>query len=80
VTSLVERKSRFVPLSPSEDERSAAVLARAADALRPPPEDARRSVTFDRGSGFAGDAALDRSAAVASSFRDPPSPWQNDRV
>ena len=63
LTSLVERKSRFTFLLPNEDKRSAAVLGRVADALRPLPEDARRTITFDRGSEFAGYAALDRDLA-----------------
>src|SRR4051794_4212639 len=53
VTSLVERKSRFTFLLPNQDKRSAAVITGIADALRPLPEDARRTVTFDRGSEFA---------------------------
>src|SRR5690349_303361 len=53
VTSLVERKSRFTFLLPDDDERSAAVIAGIADTPRPLPGDARRSVTLDRGTGFA---------------------------
>ena len=60
VTSLLERTSRFTLLPPNGDRRSAAVLAGVAGALRPPPEDARRAITFGRGSGSAGYAALDR--------------------
>jgi transposase, IS30 family len=80
VTSLTERKSRFIFLLPNEDRRSAAVVAGIADALRPLPEGARRTVTFDRGSEFAGYAALDRELAVASYFCDPHSPWQKGGV
>jgi IS30 family transposase len=80
VTSLVERKSRFTVLLANEDKRSAAVLGRVADALRSLPEDARRTVTFDRGSEFAGYAALDRDVAVTSYFCDPHSPWQKGAV
>jgi IS30 family transposase len=80
VTSLIERKSRFTFLLPNEDKRSAAVLGRVADALRPLPEDARRTVTFDRGTEFAGYAALDRGVAVTSYFCDPHSPWQKGSV
>src|SRR5205823_3463218 len=76
VTSRVERKGRSTFLLPIEDERSAAVVAGIADALRGLPEDARRTVTFDRGTEFAGYAALDRELAVASRFRDPRCPWQ----
>jgi transposase, IS30 family len=77
VTSLVERKSRFTVLLPNGDRRSTAVLA---GALRPLPEDARRTVTFDRGSEFAGYAALDRHLDLASYFCDPHCPWQKGSV
>ena len=80
VTSLLERKSRLTFLLPNEDKRSAADAAGIADALRPPPEDARRTVTFDRGSEFAAYPQLDRELAVASYFRDPHSPWQKGAV
>jgi IS30 family transposase len=80
VTSLVERKSRFAFLLPNDDRRSAAVLAGIARALRGLPEAARRTVTFDRGSEFAGYAALDRHLALASYFCDPHSPWQKGGV
>src|SRR4051794_29440034 len=76
VTTLVERKSRFTFLLANEDKRSAAVLAGVAEALRPLPGNARRTVTFDRGSEFAGYAALDRHLTLASYFCDPHSPWQ----
>ena len=80
MTSLVERKSRFTFLLPNEDKRSAAVVAGIADALRGLPEEARRTVTFDRGSEFAGYAALDRDLAVKAYFCDPHSPWQKGGV
>ena len=80
VTSLVERKSRFTFLLANEDKRSAAVVAGITDALRELPEEARRTVTFDRGSEFAGYAALDRELAVEAYFCDPHSPWQKGGV
>ena len=80
VTSLLERRSRFTFLPPNDDRRSSAVLAGVAGALRPLPEAARRTVTFDRGSEFAGYAALDRHLALASYFCDPHSPWQKGSV
>ena len=80
LTSLVERKSRFTFLLQNKDKRSAAVLGRVADALRPLPEDARRTITFDRGSEFAAYAALDRDLAVEAYFCDPHSPWQKGTV
>jgi transposase, IS30 family len=80
VTSLMERTSRFTFLLPNEDKRSAAVLAGIAEALRGLPEEARRTITFDRGSEFAGYAALDRDLAVRAYFCDPHSPWQKGGV
>ena len=80
VTSLVERKSRFAFLLPDEDKHSAAVIAGIADALRPLPEDARRTVTFDRGTEFAAYPELARELDVASYFCDPHSPWQKGSV
>jgi len=80
VTSLVERKSRFTFLLANGDKRSAAVVAGIADALRELPEEARLTVTFDRGSEFAGYAALDRDLAVKAYFCDPHSPWQKGGI
>src|SRR5215218_7797179 len=80
VTSLVERKSRFTFLLANEDKRSTAVIAGIGEALRPLPEDARRTITFDRGTEFAGHTSLDRELAVASFFCDPHSPWQKGGV
>jgi IS30 family transposase len=80
VTSLMERTSRFTLLLANEDKRSTSVVAGIADALRGLPEDARRTITFDRGGEFAGYAVLDRDLAVKAYFCDPHSPWQNDRV
>ena len=76
----MERKSRFTFLLPNDDKRSAAVVAGITDALRELPEEARRTVTFDRGSEFAGYAALDRDLAVKAYFCDPHSPWQKGAV
>ena len=80
MTSLVERKSRFTFLLANEDKRSAAVIAGVADALRGLPEDARRTVTFDRGTEFAAYPELARELDVASYFCDPHSPWQKGGV
>ena len=80
VTSLMERRSRFTFLLANEDKRSTAVVAGIADALRGLPEDARRTVTFDRGTEFAGYTVLGRDLAVESYFCDPHSPWQKGGV
>ena len=46
MTSLMERTSRFTFLLANEDKRSTAVVAGIGEALRPLPEDARRTITF----------------------------------
>ena len=71
VTSLIERKSRFTFLLANEDKRSAAVIGGVADALRGLPENARLTVTFDRGSEFAAYPELARELAVTAYFCDP---------
>ena len=76
----MERTSRFTFLLPNEDKRSAAVVAGIADVLRGLPGDARRTVTFDRGTEFAGYTVLGRDLAVESYFCDPHSPWQKGGV
>ena len=48
--------------------------------LRGLPEEARRTVTFDRGTEFAGYAVLDRDLAVKAYFCDPHSPCQKGGV
>ena len=80
MTSLVERKSRFTFLLANEDKRSAAVIGGVADALRGLPENARLTVTFDRGSEFAAYPELARELAVTAYFCDPHSPWQKGGV
>jgi IS30 family transposase len=56
------------------------VIAGIADVPRGLPGDARRTVTFDRGSEFAAYAALDRELVAGSYFCDPHSPWQKGSV
>jgi transposase, IS30 family len=76
----MERTSRFTFLLANEDKRSTAVVAGIAEALRGLPEDARRTVTFDRGTEFAAYPRLASELAVAGYFRDPHSPWQKGAV
>jgi IS30 family transposase len=57
---------------PCAQTRHSAIPSRLCRALRPLPEDARRTVTFDRGSEFAAYPRLTSELAVASYFRDPP--------
>ncbi|HYH18355.1 MAG TPA: IS30 family transposase [Azospirillum sp.] len=76
VTSLQERRSRFQILLANGDRRSAGVIGRIAEALAPLPPEARRTITFDRGSEF----LAYRSLELDSYFCDPHSPWQKGGV
>ncbi len=80
VTTLVERRSRFLVLLPNPDRRPAGVAARIGTALGGLAQELRVTVTFDRGFEFMGYPALDRGLAVTSYFCDPPSPWQKGAV
>ncbi len=76
VTTLVERRSRFLVLLPNPDRRPAGVAERIQAALGGLAQDLRQTVTFGRGFEFMGYPALDRGLAVTSTFCDPRSPWQ----
>ena len=80
VTSLVERQSRRLRLIPNSDRRSQSVVGAIGDALAALSPAARRTVTFDRGSGFLGYDHLARAHGIVASFCDPHSPWQKGSV
>ena len=80
VTTLLERRSRFLVLLPNPDRRPAGVAERIGTALGGLAQDLQVTVTFDRGFKFMGYAALDHGLAVASTFCDPRSPWQKEAV
>ena len=52
VTSLVERVSRFAVVLKNPDRQSKPVMEGLIDSLSPLPAEARRSITFDRGTEF----------------------------
>ncbi len=76
VTSLQERKSRFLMLISNEDKRAATVGKGIGGVLATFPERARNSITFDRGTEF----MSYRSPPLPAWFCDPHSPWQKDGV
>jgi len=80
VTTLLERRSRFLVLLANPDRRPAGVAQRIGAALGSLDAGLRRTVTFDRGFEFMGYPALDRGLAVTSYFCDPRSPWQKGAV
>jgi len=80
VTTLLERRSRFLVLLPNPDRRPAGVAMRSGTAHGGLTLNLRVTVTFDRGFEFMGTPALDRGLAVTSYFCDPRSPWQKGAV
>jgi len=74
VTTLLERRSRFLVLLPNPDRRPAGMAERIGTALGGLAQDLRVTVTFDRGFEFMGYAALDLGLTVTSYFCDLRSP------
>jgi len=80
VTSLVERVSRFIVALKNRDRQSKPVMDALIEGLAPLPSDARRSITFDRGSEFTAWAHLKAGIGAATWFCDPQAPWQKGTV
>ncbi|RXR24717.1 IS30 family transposase [Sphingobium fluviale] len=80
VTSLIERRSRYMLLSCNRSRHSAGVMAGIERQLGPLPAMLRRSMTFDRGTEFASYPVLASSLGIASYFCQPSAPWQKGSV
>lgn len=80
VTSLVERVSRFAVVLKNPDRQSKPVIEGLIDTLSPLPAEARRSITFDRGTEFSAWQHLKDGIGVDPWFCDPQSPWQKGTV
>ena len=76
VTSLQERKTRFLVFLSNENPQSAGVIGQISKALSPLPRSACQTVTFDRGTEFLSYKALNSNCY----FCDPHSPWQKGGV
>ncbi len=80
VTSLVERVSRFTVTLQNRDRTSKPVMEALIDGLSPLPAEARRSITFDRGTEFSAWAHLKVGIGADTWFCDPQAPWQKGTV
>jgi IS30 family transposase len=80
VTSLVERVSRFTVLLMNANKTTARVMGRLANVMRTLPHNARKSVTFDRGSEFMDWPHLQAEVGTQTWFCDPSAPWQKGTV
>lgn len=80
VTSLVERVSRFTVLLMNPNRTTGRVMGRLAQVMRTLPLQARKSVTFDRGSEFMDWPHLQAEVGTQTWFCDPSAPWQKGTV
>ena len=80
ITSLVERRSRYLFISRNPSRHSANIMAGLVRDLGPLPPACRRSITFDRGTEFAGFPSLKQSLGAQSYFCAPSAPWQKGTV
>ncbi len=80
VTSLVERVSRFAVVTRNEDRQSKPVMEAVIQGLAPLPADARRSITFDRGTEFSAWKHLKAGIGADAWFCDPQAPYQKSTV
>lgn len=80
VTSLVERMSRFTVILKNPNKRTKPVMGKIIKAIKDLPHQARRSITFDRGSEFMNWPHLQAETGTQTWFCDPSSPWQKGTV
>jgi IS30 family transposase len=80
LTSLVERRSRFIVLIRNPSRHTTGVMGGIERGLCPLPPALRRSITFDRGTEFSGFRALKTSIGVDAYFCKPSAPWQKGSV
>lgn len=76
VTTLVERKSRFVFLRKNKDKKSNTVIDHIFNAMKKTPKKIWASLTFDQGSEFMSFRKIERQTKCKIFFCDPHSPWQ----
>lgn len=80
LTSLIARKSRFTVLTPNNSRHSAGMMGGIERRLGALPPSLRRTITFDRGTEFAGYRRLRESLGMTAYFCQPSSPWQKGSV
>lgn len=76
VTTLLERKSRYVCLCKNEDKKSHTVINHITRKINLSPKKVWRSLTFDQGSEFMNFRTIERETKSKIFFCDPHSPWQ----
>jgi len=76
VTTLVERKSRFLFLRKNEDKKSKTVIDHIFTGIKNSSKKIWRSITFDQGNEFMEFRKIERQTKCKIYFCDPRSPWQ----
>ena len=76
VTTLVERKSRFVFLRKNKNSKSETVMNHIYDAIKSCPKKIWGTLTLDQGSEFMAFRKVERQTKCKIYFCDPHSPWQ----
>lgn len=76
VTTLVERKSRYVCLRKNEDKKSNTVINHICQKIKSAPKKLWRSLTFDQGTEFMNFRTIERETKSKIFFCDSHSPWQ----
>lgn len=76
VTTLVERKSRFVCLRKNERKSAPSVTDRIYNIIKSSPKKIWGSITFDQGPEFMDYPLLERKTKCKIFFCNPSSPWQ----
>ncbi|MFL9902122.1 IS30 family transposase [Paraburkholderia fungorum] len=74
---LVQRHSRYVMLVKEAGKDTASVVSALIKQMNKPPEQLRRSLTWDRGTGMASERNFTITTDVQVYFCDPRSPWQS---
>jgi IS30 family transposase len=80
VLNLTERTTRFCLLSFLESKQAEPTGRAITDLLKPLPQEARKSITFDRGGEFADYQTIAKKTGSDIWFCDPHSPWQRGTV
>jgi IS30 family transposase len=80
LTSMIERKSRYMILAKNDDRRPSQVIGTMKKKLAKLPTGLTQTVTFDRGFEFMSYPLLRKSLGMESYFCDPQSPWQKGAV
>lgn len=78
--NVTERTTRFCRLSYLKTKQAEPTSQAVVDVLKDLPQNARRSITFDRGGEFAGHQAIKDMLGSDIWFCDPHSPWQRGSV